>query len=584
VPTRIQALFMSGGQAGLVGSLVETRSRPVLVAAVFASLLLVLWARLGAGFGGDLAAQYAWAAFARVHPTSAYDLAWYGGMHPVSYSALSPYVMAVVGVRTTMVLSGTISAGLLAHLLVRSNAVRRPLWPALYGTFALTANAVSGRATFSLGTMFGLAAVTVVATWPSTPRSGLRAYGRVFLAVALSGLATAASPVAGLFVGIVAGALWLCGHQTRAYAIGLPPVVVVAASAWLFPFTGRQPMQVTSVILPIALGLTCVLLLPHSWRTVRIGSGLYVGAVIAAWAVPSPIGSNIVRLGLIFGGVPLVAMAADRAATPVNVPHRLRPRPGWAVALLATAIGVSSIWQVGVATSDAIGSRPEHQGSWTVGSLVHQLETRGAALGRIEAVPTKNHQEAAALAPYVNLARGWNRQADAERNPLFYSDAALTAASYRAWLDTWAVRFVVVSADPPDPAAAAKEQALVTGGLPYLHSVWSDRQWTLYRVDAPVPLADPPAVVAGFTAAGVDLRLPRAATVLVRIPYSPWLSLVDPKGKRISAARDGCLSAQLPSSSGDPAGHWLVLHAPRAGTYRVAAPYSLPRGTACVEE
>jgi hypothetical protein len=26
---------------------------------------------------------------------------------------------------------------------------------------------------------------------------------------------------------------------------------------------------------------------------------------------------------------------------------------------------------------------------------------------------------------------------------------------------------------------------------------------------------------------------------------------------------------------------WVVLHAPVAGVYRIAAPYKLPRGTAC---
>jgi hypothetical protein len=551
----------------------------VLVACLVAFLLLTLWARLGAGLGGDLAAQYAWAGFARVYPTSAYDLAWYGGMHPVSYSVLSPYVMALVGVRTTMVLSGTVSAGLLAHLLVSSEAVRRPVWPALYGTVALIANAVSGRTTFGLGTMFGLAAVTVVLTSSSAPRSSLRTPARSGLAAALAGLSTAASPVAGLFLGIVAAALWLGGHRPKALALGLPPVVVVAASAWFFPFSGRQPMDADSVILPVIVGVACVLLLPRAWRTLRIGSALYVGAVIAAWTIPSPIGSNIVRLGLIFGGVPLVAIAADRAAMPVRISERLRSRPAWAAALLTLAIGTSSIWLVSVAGEDAIGSRPEHETSWTVAPLVHQLRARSAALGRTEAVPTKNHQEAAALAPYVNQARGWNRQADAERNPIFYTRGALTAATYRDWLDTWAVNFVVVSADRPDPAAA-KEQALIAGGLPYLHRVWSDPQWTLYRVDAPVPLADPPAAVDRFTAAGLELRLPRAASVVVRIPYSPWLSLVDRDGKRISAPGDGCLSAQRRRST-DRAGTWLVLHAPRAGTYRIAAPYSLPRGTSC---
>ena len=48
-------------------------------------------------------------------------------------------------------------------------------------------------------------------------------------------MATAASPVAGLFIGIVAAALWIDRRRGAAYVLGLPPVVVVALSSWLFP-------------------------------------------------------------------------------------------------------------------------------------------------------------------------------------------------------------------------------------------------------------------------------------------------------------------------------------------------------------
>ena len=102
------------------------RWSPALVATGLAGVLHLLWWRLLATPGGDIAAQDAWAAFAKAHPGSAYDLAWYGGMHPVSYSAISPYLMAFLGVRPTMVVAGTLAAGLLAVLLERSRHVAPP--------------------------------------------------------------------------------------------------------------------------------------------------------------------------------------------------------------------------------------------------------------------------------------------------------------------------------------------------------------------------------------------------------------------------------------------------------------------------
>jgi hypothetical protein len=558
-----------------------------------AAVLHLLWVGLIANSGGDLAAQDAWAEFARVHPDSAYNLAWYGGVHPVSYSVISPYIMAALGVRTTMMVAGTVSAGLLALLLVRSNALRNPLVPAVYGAFALTGNAVSGRVTFGLGTMFGLAAIAVIFAWPLALRSeDTRSWwARGALAGLLAALATAASPVAGLFVGIVAAALWLGGRRPAAYAIGLPPVAVVLLSAWLFPFAGEQPLALISTILPVIGGLCCFWLAPKSWRTVRIGSALYVAGMIVVWLIPSQIGSNMVRLCLIFGGVLLVAVAYQ--SPPLHRPARadlLGAGRRWTVLMLA--IATMSIWQVGMATKDAVGTKPTEAWSIELAPLVDQLEQRGAERGRVEVVPARSHREASALAPYVNLARGWNRQADTERNPLFYEDGLLTAASYRAWLDRWAVHYVVLPTGQPD-AAAETETELVAGGLDYLREVWSDPYWRLFEVRNPTPLADPPAVVTHFDADELVLHVPTAGTILVRIPYSPWLSLVDAQGDAIEAPEsnaagdvvnvNGCLSEQPQAVTGpdEPEDVWTLVHAPDPGTYRIAAPYKLPRGTAC---
>ena len=309
------------------------RWSPVLVASALAGVLHLLWWWLYATPGGDIAAQDAWAAFARAHPGSAYDLAWYGGMHPVSYSAVSPYLMAFLGVRPTMVVAGTLTAGLLALLLERSRFVSRPMLPAVVGAVALTGNAVSGRVTFGLGMLFGVATLLAVFAWSVDARTHPWLFRlRAAAILLLTALTTAGSAVAGLFLGLVAAALWLTGRHRMAYAVGGPPVVVVAVSAWLFPLSGVQPMAWNSAILPTVAALTAVLLFPRDWRLLRVLGWIYLVAVQLAWLVPSPVGTNIGRLGLIFTGVALTALVAERG--PPGAPRwpaaRSAPAPRWA--------------------------------------------------------------------------------------------------------------------------------------------------------------------------------------------------------------------------------------------------------------
>ena len=574
------------------GRLTRWATHPVIAALLAATVLHLLWAWLLANNGGDIAAQDAWAEFARDHPGSAYNLAWYGGMHPVSYSILSPYLMALAGVRTTILVAGPLSAGLLALILVRSRSIERPLWPALYGAVAITGNAVSGRVTFGLGTLFALGAVAVMVAWPLRWRSPEPRHRllRGALTGTLAMLATASSPVAGLFLGIVAAALWLRRQRAAALVLGVPPVAVVAFSALFFPFEGLQPMGLDSTVIPVALGVAVALLVPVSWLLVRLGAAVYVAVVLLSWIVPSPVGTNVTRLALLFGGVLLVAAACAPAAR--RAAHD-RLGPAAVTALLAFAITTSSAWQVATAARDAITTAPPAAWAIDVEPLIDQLRARNAALARVEVVPSSSHREAAALAPHMNLARGWNRQADAERNPIFYDDETpLTAASYRAWLDRWAVHYVVLPNARLDAAAVA-EAELVAGGLSYLRQVWSNASWRLYKVRSPTPLADPPAVVTHFDAAQVDLYMPRAGTVTVRIPGSPWLSLLDAQGEPVAPPAspgpeeaainlDGCLTEELGRVAADETqDDWTVLHATRPGMYRIAAPYKLPRGTTC---
>jgi len=574
----------------------DVRYRTVLITLVASTATLLVWRFALATTGGDIAAQDAWSEFVRLHPGSAYNFSWYGGMHPVSYSVVSPAIMARVGVRTTLVLASIGLATLTSLLVVQLPAVRRPLWPSLAAVVAVGGNAISGRVTFALGMMFALAALGAVVAWPSSWRltHHRRRIVQGAVAIVMATLATFGSPVAGFFLGLIAAALWLCRRRAAAYVLGIPPVLVVINSAIWFPFGGQQPMHWSSAILPIVLAVAVWLVSPATWRVVRLTALIYIVAVLFAWLVPTPIGTNVVRLALIFAPVALLAAlcsGCDQRPWRFGILARLPSRY-----VIVLALTTSFIWQATVATVDYVHERPNAAWRYDINALLHQLAIRDTYLGRVEVVPSRSHRESSALAPYANLARGWNRQADLERNPLFYdASTPLTAEAYRAWLDRWAVRYVVLPPGDIDGAGRV-EAGLVRQGLPFLKEVWANADWQLFVVKHPTPLVESPGRIASFTATQVVVTVPSKATVMLRVPSSPWLAIVDAQGVALPAPAstekgqlpvnvNGCLSSrQEQTVSGQPTDTWTVLHAPAAGTYRIGAPYTIPRGTPCPDE
>ncbi|WP_174505154.1 MFS transporter [Streptacidiphilus carbonis] len=499
-----------------------------------ALLLQVAWSVFLATNGGDMAAQYAWTQFAAVHPGSAYDLSWYGGMHPVSYSVIASYLMAWAGMRTTAVLAGTLSAALLARLLVRAG-LRRPLLPALCGAAALAGNTMSGRATFGIGLCFGLAAV--LAAYESRGSLLLRAAGAGLLGV----LATLASPVAGLFLLVAAPALFLTGRRRLACALAAGPPLVVATTTLLFPFYGVQPYPWLQVSLVAGTALPIALLAPRAWRAVRIGAWTYSLGNVLTLAIPSPIGSNVERLSLMFAATVLLAAALNRR--------------GRGSRLLWLAFALALGWQCVQPLLDLAVTVPAAGWTQYAEPLEGELLRLGADQGRVEVVGTGSHVEASSLAPTVELARGWNRQVDVARNPLFY-DGTLTPASYRAWLDTWAVGFVVLPDTGLDYSSEA-EGRIVEGGQPWLTPVWHDAHWQVFRVSDAVPLVPAPARVVHAGEAELTLRTTAAGSMTVRLIWSPWLALLD--GGR------GCLSQD---------GLWTRLTVASAGTFHIGSSYA----------
>ncbi|MFE7131153.1 hypothetical protein ACFVIM_09870 [Streptomyces sp. NPDC057638] len=507
--------------------------RVPLVATGVVVPLYALWAGWLATGGGDLAAQFAWTGFVERHPGSAYNLSWYGGAHTANYSVLAPPLMAAFGVRAVSVAAGLAGTWLLAVVFVRSG-VRWPVWPALVGAGALWANVASGRTTFALGVAIGLLALVF--------------WRRTAVAAVCAALATLASPVAGLFLVVVAAAALLERRWRDALALVVPPALVVGVTTVLFPFDGEMPMPSGKLWLPLLVSGTLALAAPPAWRLVRFGAAVYGVGVVLTYVIPTPIGTNVERLAGLVG--PSVLVAAVLTGGAVTLLRRgLR-------CALAVVLVVNVHWVADKTEDDLAVSTSVPSWAYSTDGVIAELLRLGADRTRVEVVPARNHREADLIAQEVNTARGWNRQLDVERGRLFY-DGSLDERTYRAWLNRFGVGFVVLHHGRPDGPAEG-EAAIVRSEPSYLERVWRDDDWTIYRVQNATPLVSPPATVVRGDAARLVVRMPSAGSVTVRVAYSPWLR-----------AEGACLSED---------GEWTRLTVQRAGEYTLDSPYRVPWG------
>jgi len=292
---------------------------------------------------------------------------------------------------------------------------------------------------------------------------------------------------------------------------------------------------------------------------VRAGAWVYALGVGLCWVLPTPIGSNVERLALLAGATVMIAVT--------GVPAR-RGRRVLVTALAAVAL---AIWTVVQPLADVVKTAPTTATTTAYARpLITKLLELNAQQGRVEVVPLRSHWEAFGIAPYVNLARGWNRQADVQRNPLFY-DGTLTAASYREWLRTWSVGYVVLPTTEPDSGGIA-EARVIAAGAAWLPLVWQDADWRVYRVEGADPLASAPATVTYAGPATLTVRLPSAGSAVLRIAWSPWLAIAGTTDDDDGTTPRACLTQH---------GTWTELVAPAGGTYTIEARYALDRGTPC---
>ncbi|MET9299299.1 hypothetical protein ABZX66_08230 [Micromonospora aurantiaca] len=519
--------------------------RVVAVSAVSALVLCVLYLTLPAT-GSDLSAQVARAGFFADHGSALVDLRWYGGVHPWGYSLVSPPLMALLGVRVTGALALLASATAFAALLARTR-VPRPLLGSLVGVVTIAGNLVSGRVTYALGVAFGLAALLAL-TVPAR-RSRLVAAGAAAL------LASAASPVAGLFVGLAGVALLL----TRRYADGLllavPAAAPLAVTGLLFGEGGWMNISTADTVHAVVTSLVVAALV--AYRPVRVGALLSAAGVLASALLHTPVGLNATRLVVMFA----LPVLAATATLPAPVSDRLRAagrrfRVAGAVGL-AALLAVVCWWQPPVVTADLRSADDPTADPAYFTPLRAELARRGLT-GRVEVPPTRNYWEAAHMGD-VPLARGWLRQADIDRNALFFTTVPgadgtgvpLTPITYRDWLADNAVQYVAVP-DAEFSWVGASEAKLVETGQPYLTEVWSDRHWKLYAVAEPTPLVGAPGELIRQDGASITFRAPAPGKIPIRVRHDRWLTV----NGGAEVTRDG---------------KWITVTVPREGTYTLTS-------------
>ena len=464
----------------------QAARRPWLLALTI-STLVVLLARLGP----DWPAQEFRAKLARDVGLTAWNNQWYGGHALPSYSLLYPPVAALFGAAFTAVLAAVGCTWLVTRLLPPVDAGRR--WFGVAAAVAIGGDVFLGQVPFLLGLFFGLAAlVAVLAARPSW-----RASTTVALLAAMCSLA---SPLAGLFLLLASFAWTLEVRGRKALPLGAAiagPVlsIVVGGSGGPFPFPWNGLLAL------LAFVSATLVFVPRRYTLMRRFVIVYALAAVAFFVVPNPVGGNVIRLAQLFA-VPMAVWIVAR--------HRRT--------LAVFAVGLAALfWQlypVASAAARAAGD-PSVNAAYFTG-LLHFLATQDAANGRVEIPLTREHWEAAVVAPAFPIARGWERQTDYQYDEILYKP--LTAGSYRRWLASAGVALVALPDAPIDYGGQA-ERTLLAHPPRYLIPVWHNAHWTVWRVAGAQPLVSGPATLThlGTSSFRLDFTAPGVAVVRVRM-------------------------------------------------------------------
>lgn len=475
---------------------------PALAGVVAVVVLLAQWK------GADWPAQVFRIEMFRRDGLTIWNNHWYGGHHSIGYSLLMPALGATFGGGRVAVVAAVVATWALQDVLQRVRPGRTAAIVAS-GLFALSlgANLAVGRLPFQLGLALGLLSLVC---WSR------RQLGSAIVLAVLAGLA---SPVAGLFLGIVAGGIALVHWrapvdllrfgdlrgQGPAIALGaMGPVIVIAL---VFPSGGSFPFAFGGLVLSlVAFAAVGVASTPDD-RELRGVLAVATVATVAAFVIPTPLGGNAVRLAMFFALPVIVVLVWDRRRWLVPVAAAVLLGWSWSAATDAVLRAADD------PTLDAAYFAP----------MIAAIRAEAGEPVRVEIPFTLRHWEAAHVAPVLPLARGWERQLDRDVNPVFYGEDDPTALELHVWLRENAVRYVALPDAELDPSAEA-EAALLEAGQPYLRPVWENENWRVWEVLNSDTLVAGAADIVELAADRIVIDVAEAGEVVVRVRFSPhWV-------------------------------------------------------------
>jgi hypothetical protein len=499
---------MSSAAASLLENARLSRSRELVLGAALTAAFAALVLEIGPAPGD--APVHLYRTFLVRDGALIWDNFWYAGTYPLASYSLLYYLPAALVGNLPLVFAAAVASTVLFSSLALREWGSAALWPSrVFGVLA-AAPMFTGLYAYSLGFTAMLATLKLLQ---------LR---RLKLAALVAALTVGFSPLAFAFLCLVVASYAVARRQVSlryvwfgaglALAAGIEVLVLV-----LFPAsTGSYPfhwIDFAGVLLVTVLGV----LVARRGRSAALLVAFYalwgLGSVVV-YLVPSPLGDNWTRLSAFI--FPVMLLTASLAG--------FRPRRLVAVAL-AAAFAYNVVPYLLLIPS-RLNNETQQASFWQ--PALGFLRTHDQPGYRVEVVPTAEHWEAYWIPKSgFALARGWYRQLDVADNPTLYKKH-LDAASYRAWLRSDAVRYILLTRTAPlDWDGGPQEARVLRSAGSGLRVVFRSANWTIYELPHATPLLTGPAhpVVTSFGHTSISGRVFAAGHYLLRAHYNPYWRL-----------------------------------------------------------